>query len=481
MDDRPPLAKRLRDHAVLAAACAATAVTVLYAVLLTKLAAVDMADGAWSSVYVPRGMGWLMLFTPLAVIGTCLLWVAARRGRPWRSAVGWMLAVAVALTALWPGWNGFSWMRGPHMDLFGYQVPEGSASGKPLGSWAGHPVSGLVVRIREDGVTAYDGEGRRGWGHSAPEGTKVCGMSTDTPSGTGVLAYAGTAATGAATGAAAGSGPCGTRLVAVDLAEGKERWSKEVPDPVGTVTAGGSLAVSATAGAVLAHDLQTGAERWRAPLPRPGATVQETAAGQDRVLVTLAWKEGGGELLALDVRTGAVAWQAPLPAGPGRPRIVSAGPAAVIADDRLLLFDDAGRPRGNAAEAPYAPTDDGKRRVFGDVLVVAVPEREKREVLEAYSLTDGRRLWRRAFDPDWSVRALGGVDRTAGRIAVVTQGAFTHLWHLDPHTGGPSGESTVLRDLPMGDAIALYGRTFVNLDPGGSLPPIFDVAPAFGW
>ncbi|MEV0413909.1 hypothetical protein AB0I68_24650 [Streptomyces sp. NPDC050448] len=68
-----------------------------------------------------------------------------------------------------------------------------------------------------------------------------------------------------------------------------------------------------------------------------------------------------------------------------------------------------------------------------------------------------------------------------GRIAVVTEGAYTHLWHLDPRTGRPGGESTVLRDLPLGTSFALYGRTFVNLDAGGRLPPIFDVRPAFGW
>ncbi|NXY97010.1 PQQ-binding-like beta-propeller repeat protein [Streptomyces sp. BR123] len=474
MNDRPPpLVKRLRDHAVLAAACAATAVTVLYAALLEKLARVDMAGSVCGPEDCPRGMGLLVLFMLVAGVAAGLLWVAARRGRPWRSGVGWAVAVVVALTALWPAWNGFSWMRGPHMDLFGYQVPEGAGAGKPLGSWTGQRYSGLVVRVREDAAIVYNGEGRRNGGHRAPEGTKVCGMSPDAPSGTGILAFA--------TVTAAGVGPCGTRLAALDLSEGKQLWAKDVPDPAGTVAAGGPLAVSATAGAVLAHDLRDGTERWRAPLPRPGATVQEVAAGPDRVLVTLTSAEGGGELLALNAGTGAVAWQVPLPAGPERPRIVSAVPAAVVADNRLLLFDGTGRPRAaEGAQPPYVPSGDGQRRVFGDVLVVAVPEREKREVLEAYSLVDGRRLWRRAFDHDWAVRALGDAGWT-DRIAVVTQGAFTHLWHLDPRTGTPSGESTVLRNLPMGDSIALHGRTFVNLDPGGRLPPIFDVAAAFGW
>ncbi|MFK0257313.1 PQQ-binding-like beta-propeller repeat protein [Streptomyces sp. NPDC090445] len=476
MDDRlPPLVKRLRDHAVLAAACAATAVTVLYAVLYVKVSSVDAVSDVCNSTDCPRGLGRLLLFTLASGLVAAVLWVVARRGRPRRSAAVRTVAVAVALAALWPAWNGFSWMRGPHMELFGYQAPEGSGAGKPLGSWAGERHSEQVVRIREDGLTAYDGGGRRSWGRGAPEGTTVCGMSADTPSGTGVLAYAT---------AAPGGGPCGIRLAAVDLTNGEELWSKDVRDPVGTatgtVTAGGSLAVSATArAAVLAHDLRGGAERWRAPLTKPGAAVQDIAAGPDRVLVTVRSDEGR-ELLALDAGTGAVTWRAALPAGPDRPRIVSAGPVAVVVDERLLLFDDAGRPRGaDGAEPPYVAAEGGQRRVVGDVLVMAVPEREKREVLEAFSLVDGRLLWRRAFDDDWLVRALG-VGRS-GRLAVVTQGAFTHLWHLDPRTGAPSGESTVLRDLPMGESIAVYGRTFVNLDPGGRLPPIFDVAPTFGW
>ncbi|MFD0269855.1 PQQ-binding-like beta-propeller repeat protein [Streptomyces sp. NPDC127106] len=472
MDDRtPPLGRRLRDGAVLAAACAFSAVTVLYAVLYAKVSSVDAVSDVCNSTDCPRGLGRLLLCTVVAWLVAAVLWVVAQRGRPRRSAALWTVAVVVALTALWPAWYGFSWMRGPHMDLSGHQAPEGAGAGKPLGSWAGEPGSGRVVRVREDGLTAYNGGGRRSWGRAAPEGTTVCAMGADTPSGTGVLAYA----------TATGAGPCGTRIAAVDLTSGEERWSKDVPAPTGTGTgtlsAGGSLAVSATAGAVLAHDLREGTERWRAPLPtRPGAIVQEVAAGPYRVLVTVRSDEGR-ELLALDARTGAVAWRTPLPAE--YPRIVSTVPAAVIANDRLLLFDDAGRPRGGGAEPPYVPAATGQRRVVGDVLLVAVPEREKREVLEAYSLVDGRLLWTRAFEDDMWVRALG-VGRT-GRVEVVTQGAYTHLWHLDLRTGQPAGPSTVLRDLPMGESIAFHGRTFVNLDAGGRLPPVFDVAPASGW
>ncbi|MYT26319.1 hypothetical protein GTW69_39670 [Streptomyces sp. SID7760] len=64
---------------------------------------------------------------------------------------------------------------------------------------------------------------------------------------------------------------------------------------------------------------------------------------------------------------------------------------------------------------------------------------------------------------------------------MVTEGAYTHLWHLDPRTGNPDGESTVLRGLRLGESFALHGRTFVNLDDDGRLPPLFDVAPTTGW
>ncbi|MEU6868693.1 PQQ-binding-like beta-propeller repeat protein [Streptomyces sp. NPDC046876] len=452
-----------------------SAVAVLYGVLSVKLAVVDLsAEVLCTAGGCPRGLGWLVLWALAAGAAAGLLWRAAVKGRrPYRSAGGWAAAAVIGLAALVPGWLGFSWLRGPYMDLFGYQAPEGPAAGRPLGSWEDRS-AGSVIRVRTDGVSEYNGEGRRGWRLGAPaDGRAVCGMSPQTPDRTGILAYAAPAP---------GGGACGSRLVAVDLTTGEQRWTADVPNPAGAavVSAGGSLAVTATADAVLARDLRGGTERWRSPLPER-TEAAEVLAGPDRVLVLARSAASGSTLLALDARTGALAWQAPLPAGIDPPRLVAAAPAAVVAAGRLLAFDDAGRPRGaGGADAPYIPAGDGRRwLVLGDVLVAPVPEREKREVLAAYSLTDGRLLWRRALGDDWSVRTLG-IGRT-GRIAVVSRGPYTHLWHLDPATGRPSGESTVLRDLPMGESIALYGRTFVNLDPGGTLPPIFDVDPVLGW
>ncbi|MGW0748344.1 outer membrane protein assembly factor BamB family protein [Streptomyces sp. NPDC002587] len=466
MDTPPPLVKRLRDHVRLAAACAFSAVAMLYAVLCIKLTVVDMSDDVvCSSGGCPRGLGPLVLWAPAAGLVAGGLWRSAVKGRGYRSAVGWVAAVAVALVALWPGWLGFSWLRGPHMDLFSYQVPDGAGADKPVGSWAGDPFTGFVIRGRADVVTGYNGEGRRGWDLPAPAGGAVCAMSGDTPSGTGLL----TLATAEST--------CGNRLMAVDVTSGKQLWTKDIPKLVGKPAAGGSLAVTATADAVHAHDLLTGAERWRSPLPA-GAVASEVAAGPDRVLL-LARTDKDSKLFALDARTGAVAWQFPMPVGYESPRIVSASPAAAVGDGRLLVFDGAGRPR-EQSQAPYVPTTGAAAwLVAGDVLYAAVPEREKREVLAAFSLKDGHHLWTRAFDHDWRIRALAA-DRT-GRIAVVTEGAYTHLWHLDPGTGKPGGESTVLRGLRLGESFALYGRTFVNLDDNGRLPPIFDVAPTIGW
>ncbi|MEU9165273.1 PQQ-binding-like beta-propeller repeat protein [Streptomyces sp. NPDC048424] len=467
MDTPPPLVKRLLDHVRLAAACAFSTVAVLWAVLCVKLTAADMApalvcgDGG-----CPRGLGPLVLWAVAAGLVAGGLWWSAVKGRGYRSALGWAVAVVIALVSLWPGWLGFSWLRGPHMDLFSYQVPEGAAAGKPLGSWAGDPATGFVIRARADGVTGYNGEGRRGWALPAPAGGAVCAMSADTPSGTGLLTLSTT------------QGACGDRLVAVDVTSGEQRWTKDIPKLVGRPSAGGSLAATATADAVVTYDLATGAESWRSGLPA-GAAAMEVAAGPDRVLL-LARTGQGVELSALDARTGAVAWRFPMPVGYESPRIVSASPAAAVGDGRLLVFDDAGRPRAES-QAPYVPTTgEADWLVAGDVLYASVPEREKREVLAAFSLKDGRHLWTRAFDHDWRIRALA-VGRT-GRIAVITEGGYTHLWHLDPHTGKPGGESTVLRRLRLGESFDLHGTTFVNLDDDrGRLPPIFDVAPTIGW
>ncbi|MFE2550845.1 PQQ-binding-like beta-propeller repeat protein [Streptomyces sp. NPDC059355] len=466
MDTPLPLPKRLRNHVRLAAACTFSAVAVLYAVLCAKLTAVDMTDGVCDYGGCPRGLDSLLWWTLLAGLAAGGLWWSVVKGRAYRSGIGWTMAVAVALFALWPGWLGFSWLRGPHMDLFSFQVPDGPGAAKPLGSWAGNPDAGFVIRARADGVTGYNGEGRHGWSLPAPAGGAVCAMSTDTPSDIGLLTLT-----------TAGSG-CGNRLVAVDVTSGKQLWTKDVPKLVGKPSAGGSLAVTATADAVLAHDLVTGGELWRFPLPA-GAAAMEVAADADRVLL-MARTDAGVELFALGARTGAVAWRFPMPVGYESPRIVSASPAAAVGDGRLMVFDEAGRVRAQSQE-PYVPTTgETEWLVVGDVLYASVPEREKRELLAAFSLKDGRHLWTRAFENDWRVRALAA-DGRYGRIAVVTEGAYHHLWHLDPRTGKPDGESTVLRGLRLGESFALHGRTFVNLDDDGHLPPIFDVVSTTGW
>ncbi|MFD8142138.1 PQQ-binding-like beta-propeller repeat protein [Streptomyces sp. NPDC059708] len=464
MEDSSSRTGRVSAAVRLTGACVFTAVALLYAVLCGKSLLVDMTATVCSAGGCPRGLGWLLLWAAAAAAGAGLLWWAVLRVRAYRSAAGWALAVLVSLAALVPAWQGFSWLRGPHLTLFGHQAPEGPSAGGPLGSW-GEPVSASVIRVRTDGVTLYDGEGRRGWRLGpSPDGSEICAMSAETPARTGLLLYA-------------WDGACGARVRAVDLDSGRELWAKALTDPSGTVAAGGSLAVTATTGAVVAHDLRTGAERWRSPLP-PGATATDLLAGPDRVLAVTRSATGAG-LLTLDAATGARARQTPLPTGIEPARLVSAAPAAVIAGDRLLTFDAEGRTRRDG-DSPYVPSKDDRRIRLGDVLVTAVPEREKREVLAAFSLTDGRLLWSRPLGDDWSVRTLG--TGREGRLAAVSEGAYAHLWELDPRTGAQAGEPAVLRDLPMGGGrTALYGRTFVNLDPRGTLPPVFDVAPVLGW
>ncbi|MFF2195504.1 PQQ-binding-like beta-propeller repeat protein [Streptomyces sp. NPDC058157] len=456
---------RVAAAVLLVGACAFTVVAVLYAVLCGKLIAVDMTEVACSAGGCPRGLGWLLLWASAAAAGAALLWRAVLRGRAHRSAALWAAAVFLSPAALVPAWQGFEWLRGPHLTLFGYQAPEGAAAGSPLGAWEERS-SGSVFRVRTDGVTEYDGEGRHGWRLGpSPDGAEICGMSAEAPARTGLLLYA-------------WDGACGARVRAVDLESGRELWTKALADPSGTVSAGGSLAVTTTAGAVVAHDLSTGAERWRSPLPE-GATATDLAAGPDRVLA-LTRSASGAELLTLDPGTGARARQTPLPAGSEPARIVSAAPtAAVIAGDQLLVFDARGVPHTEGS--PYVPSAEGRRTRLGDVLVVAVPDREDREVLAGFSLTDGRLLWRRTLGDDWSVRTLGAAGE--GRVAVVSRGAYSHLWDLDARTGTSAGEPAVLRvrDLPMGERTVLYGRTFVNLDPGGTRPPVFDLGPVLGW
>ncbi|MEV8536340.1 PQQ-binding-like beta-propeller repeat protein [Streptomyces sp. NPDC051211] len=476
MDKELPPAERLIGAAWLGLAAALAAVTALYFVLFWKLAFVDMPYNECGSDDCPRGMGWLIIFTPLLWVAAWFVWSRVkdekgiRTSRPARA-----LALVAALAVLWPGWLAFEWMRGPQMDLSGWQEPVRPTSAKPLGVWPSER-SGLLVRARTDGLIAYNGEGRKGWRLPAPDGTLVCALSRTAPSDIGALAYGGPGSA------------CGTKLVAVDLAEGRTLWTKSAPtaERVPPAVVAGT-AVIVQEDALVGLDVREGTERWRVKRA-PRCSIEALDGARERVLY-VEQCERAMRLTAVDARTGAQAWQSPLPptAGLEVVRVLSADPIAIRNTESVLLFDETGRQRGSVPVS--GPEEDllpaPAPWVRGDLLITPVQRGKKKQSVSAYSLTDGRRLWNRSLDGG---NVLGLGPGRGNEVTVVTSKyPWTHLWRLDAGTGRPRQESAILREVPLGQRFEVFpgppgSYVFVNMDEdGGELPPTFDVDPVRGW
>ncbi|MEV7523151.1 PQQ-binding-like beta-propeller repeat protein [Streptomyces sp. NPDC091371] len=480
MNVETPLPERLFKAACLAVTAGLAAVALLYLVLFGKLMVADMPTNKCSSDTCPRGMGRLLIFVPLLGIAAGLLWsriradTATRRSWPAR-----LLAAVVALAALWPGWSGYEWMRGPQMDVFGYQAPDRPSSVKPVGVWKPDGPSGMVVRARTDMLVAFNGEGRTGWRLSAPDRAAVCALSRSTPSNVGIVAYEGDRPV------------CGSKIEAVDLAEGRKLWAKDLAPPSVSAAVGGT-AVVAERGSLIGLDLREGVERWRVPVPGECRVMALDGAGDRALYVEQC--ASAARITAVDTRTGARSWQTPLPtASPLREaQVLSAGPVAVrVAEtaargtDAVLLFDDTGRARGSVPSS--GPEEDLRSQpapvVSGELLITPV-KNGKAGGVSAYSLTDGHRVWHAGFGKE-SVNGLAA--GPAGEVGVVTSYRWwKYLTRLDVDSGEREQESAVLRDAPLGTRFAFYPSSpgycvFVNLDQSGTLPPIFDMNPVMGW
>ncbi|WP_327414705.1 outer membrane protein assembly factor BamB family protein [Streptomyces sp. NBC_01233] len=467
MDNHTSRGARWLPRALFVAGTAVAVVTVLYLVLLGRMAFVD-----WT-----RGRGRLLLLTP--ALGLLAYVLLARGRRAARGALVWCLAATVALAALWPAWQAYEWMRGPQAYVWTWWQREKPESARPVGAWL-RPSSGLV-RVREDGLSLYDGGGRSAGGLGAGGVVTFCALSRTIPHGIGLVA------------ASRSPDGCGAQVLAVDLEDGEKLWAKDLPVAPGRdgdevpVAAVGDTAVAVTEGALLGLDLRAGDERWRVPVPAD-CEVRALDGAADRVLYVEDCPGGGSaRLIALDARTGAQAWQSPLrTAGPSAEvRMLSARPIALRAGDSVLLFDDAGRQRGAVPVA--GPQEDLTAEpgpvVSGDLLIT--PVKGKVPGVSAYSVLDGKRVWHAALD---GATVLGLVQgRGPGGVDVVTStAARTHLWHLDGATGRPKAEPTILREVPLGRRFEIYpqgseGYTFVNLDPAGELPSYVVLARVRGW
>jgi len=276
-----------------------------------------------------------------------------------RAGVRAAAAVRTAHRPLGPGrLRRLSWRRQWELDV-------GPAAGEGLLPWAGGLVAAgaqALVAVGEDGQPSWRAPGAA-WAAIAGR-SLLCAQ--------------------------------GPRLRCLDLASGRERWTRALPTPelrapraLLRLRGGPLLLVAGPALAALAPD--SGALLWR--FEAPGAREVEAAAmGSLAVLAAdtgfvygldaggrLAWRlaapgapvsapltfgercavacaaRAGGAVLALDPATGRRAWEAPLDFGPsGRPLPFAgrlAGPGAVAGDAVVAAVDPAGGVAWTAAPA----------------------------------------------------------------------------------------------------------------------------------
>ncbi|MER6342872.1 outer membrane protein assembly factor BamB family protein [Streptomyces sp. NPDC001595] len=429
---------------------------------------------------------------------------------------GWKLPTTLlavgALLVLWPGWQGYLWMRGPVLDVAWQAVPDRPATVRAVGAWAVGEDAETVVRARGDALIAYDSRaGDRRWVLRAPVRKSVCGMSDTVVDGIGLVAFS------------RHDKPCDT-VWGVGVRDGRKVWEREL-DGVsafssasdGLLAADGDTAVALADDAVRGFGLADGTPRWTTRLTEPKSVepaddevecrpkVGSAAGGTTRVVVQCdtfldfrsAW------LVTLDNATGKETARQRLPVeSPVVGAMVVAaepftlllteeddrGVAAVLsfagdgdpvripltADQEDLVIDTAAYPKGFLARPALTAV------VRDEVLVVAAtePGGDSPERIVAHSLRDGRRMWH----ADLGIPVVALAPDGDGELAVL--GANQRLWTIGVADGAWRGESdgTTIREagglIETCAQLLRAGDTWVAVNPNGvHHPPLLAFRP----
>ncbi|MFD9907182.1 PQQ-binding-like beta-propeller repeat protein [Streptomyces sp. NPDC059063] len=422
-------------------------------------------------------------------------------------AVPVSLLAAGVLIALWPGWEAYAWMRGPVLDSAWQGQRDRPSTVRGLGVWSVGEDSATVVRVRSDALVAYASQdGDRGWDLKAPARASVCGMSDAVVDGIGLVAFG------------RYHQRCDT-VWGVDVRTGRKVWERRisgVPEFTaatdGLLTADAGVAVALADGAVRGYGLADGAPRWRTKLTGPRAAergvrcqpkVASAAGGTTRVVVSCT--EHGtfrsAELVTLDSATGKEESRRALPveSSVNTVLVVSADPFVLLVkeDDKrgVAAVLSYGRSGGEPVRIPLAADEEDlsvvpegvgfaarpplHAVVSGDALIVAAtePGADDPERVSAYSLRDGRHLWRTGLGTP--VAALS----PAGKGQVAVLGVNDRLWTLSDQ-GDRRGEDdgAMLRDvdrrIESGSYLLKSGDTWVVVNSNGdAYPPALALRP----
>ncbi|MDH2428502.1 PQQ-binding-like beta-propeller repeat protein [Sphaerisporangium sp. TRM90804] len=370
-----------------------------------------------------------------------------------------------------------------------------------FGAW----MSGTaVIRAQEDGMHAYDlATGKRVWGTPSPGG-QLCSATPDLAGTRGAIAY--------------GTAERCDRVAGVDAATGKILWRVRVPESKerpglarrgdenlyapGLWIAGDVLLVR-TWGQVSGHRLSDGGKVWTRAIGESCKAVNMVVAASGRAAVSVQCTQGGDSVLLLDGKTGAVAGEHRFKLLGGPDRLISADPAVVAWDDprdtSFLVMDGAGkavRQFGAGARIEFAWAnrltylkggyEELRAQVRGDTLYVASSPAVRGDVLMAYDLTTGKRLWQsakpsptrltfvRAEDKGLLVMEEGGAYRSVPRLLRVdaATGGTAVVAELPQRAGGESAAARVyyrdgaLAIMPFRKADARHALTVVRVEAG---------------
>ncbi|MFF7811386.1 PQQ-binding-like beta-propeller repeat protein [Streptomyces roseolus] len=373
---------------------------------------------------------------------------------------------------------------------------EGGVRASGDAAWA---TGDTLVHSRADGVSGFDARtGERRWRYRPGGAAAICSAGRTAADGVAVIAQG----TPGLPGAGGGGRGCDT-VVALDLTTGRELWrtsrtpaDDEIRAEHDLVAAGGGLAVlrdedadwrhASSASddpgrldpdrALRAFDLRTGRPRWSARMPR-GCVPYGVAAGDRRVAALLVCDRRDVRLAVLDPADGRVRGVSLL--DPRRivdptahtPAFVSADPIVVGAENldesgyaTLLSFDDEGRAQGTfASGAAHGRISSPLRepaltRVAHGRLYTVTTEYDHDDVVTAFDLRSGQRLWRAELGDTEDVM---GLRVSGGRVT-----ALVDLY-------GRAGEDGLLV-LDADDGEERDARTFPD-SVGGTSGEIKDV------
>ncbi|WP_031008544.1 PQQ-binding-like beta-propeller repeat protein [Streptomyces sp. NRRL F-5727] len=310
--------------------------------------------------------------------------------------------------------------------------------GTPASGDAAWAAGDTLVHSNAAGVTGFDARtGERRWRYEPAGGAAICSAGRTAADGVALIAQGVPGLPGSPAADDADEG-C-TTVVALDLTAGRELWRTtrtaadggEIRAERDLVAVGGGLAVLRDEDAdwqyasaldspgrldpdraLRAFDLRTGKPRWSARMPRD-CVPYGVAAGDRRVAALLVCDRRDVRLAVLDPADGRVRGVTPL--DPRRvvdplthaPAFVSADPIVVGVDSldetgyaTFLSFDDEGRAQGTIASGTVngkissAAQEPARTRVaYGRLYTVAM-ESDYDDVVTAFDLRSGQRLWR---------------------------------------------------------------------------------------